>query len=521
MNIAQMSISAGVLIVVIIIIRALAIDRLPKGMFFVLWVLVLVRLLVPIAIPINISIWKGWNSFRNETLQYNLANTSKDLTQNPVVNPYGIAELAGKQSNNIPVFHIIWLVVALILLFYFLISYVISYRKLQEALPIVNNIWVDKWQQNNGFERKIKVMVSDRISTPITYGIISPKIILPKTMDFSNNKQMEYIFTHEMNHIKRFDNLWKIISLIALCIHWFNPLVWVMFVLFNRDMEISCDEKVLAILGESEKKYYALALINLAEKKANISSLYNGFGRNAIEERIGSIMKYKKSTMFGVGCAVLIIATSTTIFASAADNVKSSDAKKANASSNLLKTKDTTEVAISTVLSMVNNEGVEQYSIDNGETWMSGKEYEAAYPIPDVEWYTYDEYKEFIENEKINLAQMVKDKVKGWNETDGNYIWTQEKADEAIKLYESNLFDIKNGKMISKTVDGNDDLMISYYNSPSEISVTKEDNYIIDLDGEISSYDSYEELLEDVNQQVKDGAITKEDVDKIISDLKK
>lgn len=519
MNIAQMSISAGVLIVVIIVIRALAIDRLPKGMFFVLWVLVLMRLLIPITIPVNNSIWGTWNNIRYESLQTNLSSTPNVINQMPVVKPQGIAELIGKQSRDIPVFHIIWLVVALILLLYFVLSYVKSYMELQEALPIHNNIWVEKWQQNHGLKRKIKVMVSDRISTPITYGIISPKIILPKTMDYSNIKQMEYIFTHEMNHIKRYDNLWKVISLIALCIHWFNPLVWVMFVLFNRDMEISCDERVLSALGESEKKYYALALIDLAEKKANISSLYNGFGRNAIEERIGSIMKYKKSTILGVGCAVLIIAASTTIFASAADKNQNNEVKKASNSSNLLNTENTNEIDNFNVLSMTNDEGVHQYSIDNGETWMSANEYEEAYQIQDVEWYTYDEYKEFIEKEKINLVQMVKVKAKVWNQTDGWHIITKEKSDEIIKLYESILEDIKNGTKISKTVDGKEDIVLSY--NPSDISVAVGLGYTISVDGENISYDSYEELIGDVNQKVKDGVITKEDADKIISDLKK
>jgi hypothetical protein len=375
-------------------------------------------------------------------------------------------------------------------------------------------------------------MVSDRISTPITYGIVSPKIILPKFMDFSNEKQMEYILTHEKVHISRYDNLWKIVAIIALCIHWFNPFVWIMFVLFNRDLEIACDDKVISILGEREKQSYALALIDLAEKKTDISLLYNGFGRNAINERIVSIMKYKKPTILRIGCAVLIIVASTTVFVSAAENNINNKATNinSNVTSDIATTTNivtTTDIGSSFMMSKFNSEGEEVVSED-GKTWMSAEAFEATHPTPEVVWYTYEEYKEFIEESKIIMQEMVKEKVKCWNPTDGWYVWTQDKLDETVNMYEETLEEIRNGLKVSKTVDGNDDVMLSY--DPGEVAISQESSFVIVLDnGETIDFDraygSAEELLEEVKQycveQIKAGKMTQEEAAKVIEDCNK
>jgi len=92
-------------------------------------------------------------------------------------------------------------------------------------------------------------MQSDRITTPVAVGIIKPWIILPKFMDLNDTQLLRYVFTHEYYHIRRFDALWKMIFVFALCIHWFNPMVWVMFILACRDIELTCDEMVIRHFG--------------------------------------------------------------------------------------------------------------------------------------------------------------------------------------------------------------------------------------------------------------------------------
>lgn len=161
----------------------------------------------------------------------------------------------------------------------------------------------------------MKILVSDRILSPFIYGIVSPKIILPKFLSLDINTELKYILTHELVHMKRADNLRKIILLIAVSIHWFNPFVWMMYVFLNRDIELSCDEEVIFLLGWSKRKEYAMVLTNLAEKQYCWSLFSNGFGNNVIQERIVAIMKFKKVTAVSIVCSVVLVGAAATAFA--------------------------------------------------------------------------------------------------------------------------------------------------------------------------------------------------------------
>ena len=121
-------------------------------------------------------------------------------------------------------------------------------------------------------------------------------ILLPRHLKQEDGQKLKYILQHEMVHIRRFDGAWKLAMTAALCLHWFNPLVWVMYAYMNRDLELSCDEEVLRIFGAEARKGYALTLIGMEESRHLPVPLYSGFGKNAVEERIGEIMKYKKKT---------------------------------------------------------------------------------------------------------------------------------------------------------------------------------------------------------------------------------
>src|SRR5699024_8410929 len=100
------------------------------------------------------------------------------------------------------------------------------------------------------------------------------------TMDYTDTRRLKYVLTHELIHIKRFDMLAKYVLVAALCIHWFNPLVWVMYILANRDLELSCDEAVVKTFGENEKSSYANTLISLAESRNRWIPLYSNFSKN-------------------------------------------------------------------------------------------------------------------------------------------------------------------------------------------------------------------------------------------------
>ena len=110
-------------------------------------------------------------------------------------------------------------------------------------------------------------------------------------MDWKNEKQLQYVLSHEYVHIYRYDTVTKLIVTLALCIHWFNPFVWVMYILFNRDIELACDESVIRQFGEKSKSAYSLMLINMEATKSGLLPFCNNFSKNAIEERITAVMK--------------------------------------------------------------------------------------------------------------------------------------------------------------------------------------------------------------------------------------
>lgn len=156
---------------------------------------------------------------------------------------------------------------------------------------------------------------SDKITTALTYGLFKPVVLLPKTTDWTNETQLQYILTHEYAHIQEIDILLKWLLAIAVCVHWFNPFVWTMYLLANRDIELSCDETVVWTLGETVRYSYALTLIELEEKKSSFTPFANRFCKNSIEERMVSIMKTRRVSFIGILSAVAIIISTFIVFA--------------------------------------------------------------------------------------------------------------------------------------------------------------------------------------------------------------
>jgi len=213
-----------------------------------------------------------------------------------------------------------YFLIASLLAIYFAAIYVKLRREFMTSLP-TSNTFVQNWLQSHRLIRPISIRVSDKIETPLTYGILRPVILLPKTINWTNLNELEYILAHELVHIRRFDALGKLIMVTALCIHWFNPIVWIMCFLFNRDMEISCDEAVITLFGENSKQSYALTLIGMAQRGRRFPALlHNNFSKHAIEERITSIMKMKKANFIGTLMALILITTATVVFATTAIN---------------------------------------------------------------------------------------------------------------------------------------------------------------------------------------------------------
>lgn len=462
MSLLQMSFSGAILILVIVVIRALAINKLPKKTFLALWGIALFRLLIPFTVPASFSVYSLMKYFAPT---HSLSEEISKGNVEPIIPFRNVAAIPtapvdGKIQNSISLWVIIWLSGMLICAVVFTVSYFKCHKEFKTSLP-VRNEYTQKWINEHQILRTIEIRQSDRISTPLTYGVFHPVILLPKTVDRIDRKSLDYILAHEYVHIRRFDTVTKLIATFALCLHWFNPGVWVMYVLANRDIELSCDEAVIRLFGESTRSSYAMAIIQMAEVKSGITPLCSNFSKNAIEERIVAIMKFKKSSFIALSLACALVLTVGATFATSANATEASNTAE----------KVESIVSDEVILSRTNDDGKIQYSADGGKTFLDEDDFQKRYQTVNVEWWTYEEYKAWLENEKEVLQGMLGEKA--YTNNRGDFIWTQEVIDETIAEYEKTLQDIKSGIKISKTVDGNEDIMLAQYDDNNVVFGTK------------------------------------------------
>lgn len=404
MTLWQMSFSGAVLILTVVFVRALLIHKLPKKTFLALWMLVLLRLLVPFSFSSSFSVYTLAANYMPEELisllpdavlpvRYDTADASQessgtsDVSRNALQKPADTSDAsrsafrepsdasdasrnASQEPSDVPgtsrylsqdtssagvpfrnllqkadsalsvlsanaplplsLWTILWFTGFALCLGYFLFTYIRCFRRFQMSLPVCQPFLTD-WYAAHPLKRRLSVRQSDMISSPLSYGVLRPVILMPKTADWSDTRSLSYVLEHEYIHIQHFDTLTKLLITAALCIHWFNPLVWVMYLLFNRDIELSCDETVLRRFGENTKSDYAMTLICMEEAKSGLAPFCSSFSKNAIEERIRAIMKIHKITVFSRTLAVFLVAAIAVIFVTSCSSSANTSAKKADA----------------------------------------------------------------------------------------------------------------------------------------------------------------------------------------------
>ena len=459
MSLLQMSLSGAVMIVVIVAVRALAIHKLPKRAFLALWGIALARLLIPYSLPSAFSVYSLLGRLAPAAEAVRAAPAVYFAPVAPVQNVAPAAPAVSAAAAPADPLTIIWLTGALACAVFFVLAYLKCRREFRFSLP-VDNECVRRWLGEHRIRRSIEIRQSDRISAPLAYGVLRPIILMPKTADWEDTGTLEYVLAHEYVHIRRFDAALKLLLTAALCVHWFNPAVWMMYVLANRDIELSCDEAVLRRFGEGTKSAYAMALIRMEETRSGFKAapLCNNFSKNAIEERITAIMKIKKTSQVALFAAVALVAGVTSVFAT---NAKPDDTAPDPID---------TAVQVSTMISLVDAQtGMTYYSLDGGITYesMTAEEYAARFPTPEVEWWTYEEYKAWLENEKAELQDLIGEKA--WTSGRGEFVWTQEIVDEAIAMYEEILENIGRGMLYSKTINGDPDTSLTMSMNPADI----------------------------------------------------
>ncbi len=394
LRLIEISISSSFIIMFLVVLRLLFIKRLPRLFFYALWLVLLIRLLVPVTIttPVNILNFTGIHThiqdfikssqiidaevddqrvselgviinerqeIGSEKKRLPLILPKEELSSNPYYN-YG--------SIRPILLSYIWLFITVAFLTLFTYMFFKVKKHLSDATIVGANA--------------TDVYESDKLSSPILMGLFSPRIILPLNLKVTED-EASMILAHERHHLKRKDNILKPLAMIALCIHWFNPFVWLFYIYFIRDMEISCDEAVLRQNVNHRKDHYANTLLSVAEHSNQF--FYGGilaFGENDLTIRIKRILGYKKHTgAIMILSAILLLFNSALIFGEEDDVAKF--VRNYNLQSMSLESQQMTKEDIKAVIYTGKGAYILHFSTntETGELWYGFSDFKKQFPL--------------------------------------------------------------------------------------------------------------------------------------------
>ncbi len=291
LKLLNMSISALWVVSGVLVVRLL-LHKAPKWMRIVLWAAVGVRLVLPLSVVSDISLIPS-----AETIPPDIVYAAHPAIQsgvpviNAVVNPVLGSSLAATPQNSINPIQVwlilaswVWVLGMTVMVLYAAFSWLRIRLRVREAV------------------REDGVWLCDRIPTPFILGVIRPRIYLPSEL---KTEDRSYVLAHERAHLSRKDHWWKPLGFALLTVHWFNPALWLAYILLCRDIELACDEKVMKSLGEEAKKPYAEALINCAVPRSMLAACPLAFGENSVKGRLKAILNYKKPAFWLITLAVV------------------------------------------------------------------------------------------------------------------------------------------------------------------------------------------------------------------------
>jgi len=279
----NMSISAA--ITGSIILLAGKIKKLPRRLMQILWAVPFLRMWIPVGVAGKYNLMTLISKFSVKTVavfEFDSVPVPDFTAANYIRAANNYSPISYKTDAFYRLFHaasIAWIIVAAALMIASIIIYVSTKSELKNARLLRDNIYV-----------------SGRITTPAAYGVFRPRIIIPEGYELLD---LRYILAHESAHIRRKDNLWRIVAVFSASVHWFNPFAWLFLKKFLEETELACDEQVLAYCGESDKKAYAMALVDCSESRNVFAP---AFGGAKIRQRIDRILSYKKLSVISIVC---------------------------------------------------------------------------------------------------------------------------------------------------------------------------------------------------------------------------
>ena len=294
LKLVNLSISASWLILAVLVLRVV-LKKAPKWVMPLLWGVVALRLVCLFSIESALSLIPSAETIPSEIVTETrepvlYEQATLDIVTNPTLPsaaevPVGVSRQQAQVDFNI--YSILWLAGMSALLVHALVSAGKLKRKLATAILLRDNIYE-----------------SEFVDSPFVFGVVKPNIYLPMHMDEGT---AAYVIAHERAHLARRDHWWKVLGYLVLALHWFNPLVWVAYILFCRDIELACDEKVVRGLDGAARADYSQALLSCAAPKRAVAACPLAFGEGNIKTRVKSALHYKKPAFWVAAAAVLAV----------------------------------------------------------------------------------------------------------------------------------------------------------------------------------------------------------------------
>lgn len=294
LKLVNLSISASWLILAVLVLRVV-LKKAPKWVMPLLWGVVALRLVCLFSIESALSLIPSAETIPSEIVTETrepvlYEQATLDIVTNPTLPsaaevPVGVSRQQAQVDFNI--YSILWLAGMAALLVHALVSAGKLKRKLATAILLRDNIYE-----------------SEFVDSPFVFGVVKPNIYLPMHMDEGT---AAYVIAHEHAHLARRDHWWKVLGYLVLALHWFNPLVWVAYILFCRDIELACDEKVVRGLDGAARADYSQALLSCAAPKRAVAACPLAFGEGNIKTRVKSALHYKKPAFWVAAAAVLAV----------------------------------------------------------------------------------------------------------------------------------------------------------------------------------------------------------------------
>ena len=297
LKLMNMSITAGYLVVAVLLAR-LFLKKSPKWISCLLWGIVALRLVLPFTVESPLSLIPS-----AEVIPQNIATSYAPAIQsgiplvNSTINPMmtqGMIQSGNVWQDVLSVAAIVWLVGLAAILLYGIVSYGILRWQIRACVKVQDGVYI-----------------CDDVSSPFIFGFFRPKIYLPSGLD---PETTGYVLLHEKIHLRRKDHWWKPLGYCLLAVYWFNPLLWVAYILLCRDIEQSCDEKVISQMSVQEKQGYSLALVSCSRQRRMITVCPVAFGQVSVSTRIKAIVSYKKPSFWIMLCSIVLCAAISVCF---------------------------------------------------------------------------------------------------------------------------------------------------------------------------------------------------------------